>query len=554
MAQGRSWTGRDAPTRIRTWDLLLRRESLYPTELSGPSASLGRIWSRPMATPGDEPPRPSLLSRRQVVRGSGLVAAGAAVAPGAVARALAAVPPDRSLARLETELDGALLRPGDPEFLPAALQTAWRFAVSPSAIAVCANADDASRAVMWARETGTPFAVRGGGHSYNGASTTPGLLISTRGMRDVTVDRNAGTVRMGAGALAGEMLTALKPHSALIPLGLCPMVGVAGLTLGGGWGAFAPAHGLTCDSLVAAEVVTADGKIITCSDAENRDLFWALRGAGQANFGVVTELTYKSFAAPRSVSACALAWLPDDLEAFVGTAQRFAARAPDGLGGELAFEPALSARTGGRMPMIARFFAIYQGPSSELQQVIEPLLKAAPPFDMSIQDSSVWDAFGFVQDAVPAGLFAHRASFLRGELPASGVRTFTDWLHRAVGSSQSPHVVAAMYLFGGKVKQVPAEATAFVHRDADLLLAFRAQWGVSEPPDVVAANQAWVDGFFNAMQPYVEPQAYQNFPDPRLRVPGRSYYDGDLRRLMAVKRRYDPDDLFRPPQGVPEAR
>jgi FAD/FMN-containing dehydrogenase len=359
---------------------------------------------------------------------------------------------------------------------------------------------------------------------------------------------------MGAGALAGEMLTALKPHSTLMPLGLCPMVGVGGLTLGGGWGAFAPSRGLTCDSLVEAQVVTADGDVLECSDSRNPDLFWALRGAGQANFGIVTELTYRTFPAPRSVSACALAWLPDDLESFVDIAQRFAANAPDALGGELAFEPALSARVNDSMPMIARFFAIYQGPSSELRDLLTPLLEAQEPFDFSIQDSSVWDAFGFVQDAVPAGLFAHRSSFLRGDLPSSGVATFAHWLRRAVGSSQSPHVVAAMYLFGGKVKEVPARATAFAHRNADLLLAFRTQWGVDEPPEVESANREWVDGFYEAMQPYVEPAAYQNFPDPGLRAAPGAYYEGDLRRLIAVKRRYDPHDLFRPPQGVPERR
>jgi FAD/FMN-containing dehydrogenase len=504
-----------------------------------------------------EIPRPGGLTRRQLVRGSGLLAAGAAgaaLAPGAVADAIAAAPADRSLEQLGRELDRRLLRPGDPEFLPTALQTAWRYAVSPAAIAVCASTQDAVRALKYVRETGTEFAVRGGGHSYEGASTTSGLLISTRGLRQVVVDPGAGTVRMGAGVLAGEMLTALKPHSVLIPLGLCPMVGVGALTLGGGWGAFAPSHGLTCDSLLSAEIVTADGQVLTCSERENSDLFWALRGAGQANFGIVTELTYKLFPAPRMVSACAIAWAPEDLEGFVQIAQQFAAHAPDALGGELAFEPALAARVADRMPMFARFSAIYQGPASELRQVLEPLLKAARPFELSIQDSSTWQAFGFVQDSVPAGRFAHRASFLRGQLPTAGVGTFTDFLRGAVGSSQSPHVVGAMYLFGGQVKRVPAHATAFAHRNADLLLAFRAQWGVSEPPDVVAANETWVNGFFDAMRPYVEPQAYQNFPDPGLRDPERSYYDGDLRRLMTVKHRYDPGDLFHYPQSVPEPR
>src|SRR5437763_192045 len=141
-----------------------------------------------------EIPRPGRLTRRQLVRRSGLVAAGtagAALVPSTVADAIAAAPADRSLAQLGRELDGQLLRPGDAEFLPTALQTAWRYAVSPAAIAVCASTEDVVRSVRYVRETGTQFAVRGGGHSYEGSSTTSGLLISTRGLRQVVVDPSA---------------------------------------------------------------------------------------------------------------------------------------------------------------------------------------------------------------------------------------------------------------------------------------------------------------------------------------------------------------------------
>jgi FAD/FMN-containing dehydrogenase len=191
---------------------------------------------------------------------------------------------------LASRLDGWLLRPGDAMYPAATMISAARYAgAQPAGIAVCVSPRDAATCVNWARENGVLVAIRSGGHNYAGFSTSEGLVIEVRGMLSVTVDQNAGTVTVAGGANNADVGAALKPYGLYFPGGRCPTVGVSGLTLGGGWGFSCRHLGMTCDSLVSTELVTASGEIVTASETENPDLFWAIRGAGGGNFGVHTS-------------------------------------------------------------------------------------------------------------------------------------------------------------------------------------------------------------------------------------------------------------------------
>src|SRR5215216_5597894 len=241
------------------------------------------------------------VSRRALLRATGIGAAGFATSPwlkGLTASADEATPvatlSDTAWDDLASRLSGRLLRPGDAMYPAATVINAARYmGVGPAGIAVCVSPEDAATCVTWARETGAPFAVRSGGHSYAGFSTSDGLVIDVKGMRSVTVDPATGTATVAGGANNADVASGLTPYGVYFPSGRCPTVGLSGLTLGGGWGFSCRHLGMTCDSLLATEVVTAAADIVTASETENADLYWAVRGAGGGNFGVHTSFTYR---------------------------------------------------------------------------------------------------------------------------------------------------------------------------------------------------------------------------------------------------------------------
>jgi FAD/FMN-containing dehydrogenase len=216
---------------------------------------------------------------------------------------------------------------------PAAtvINAARYMGTSPAGIAICISPDDAAACVKWARETGAPFAVRSGGHNYAGFSTSDGLIIDVKGMRAVSLNPAAGTVTVAGGANNADVGDALKPYGVYFPGGRCPTVGVSGLTLGGGWGLSCRHLGMTCDSLLTTEVVTANGEIVTASATENPDLFWAVRGAAGGNFGVHTSFTYK-VVPTKDVTFFSLSWSGGGTAELIDAITRMQIEGPRELG------------------------------------------------------------------------------------------------------------------------------------------------------------------------------------------------------------------------------
>src|SRR5512132_3160130 len=237
-------------------------------------------------------------------------------------------------ALLRRRVEGDVALPDSPAYQASRPPFNARFGdLRPSAIVSCASPQDAGEAISLARRHGLELATRAGGHSFAAHSSTQGVLVDLTPMRSVTVAGGVATV--GAGARLGEVYEALQEHDLTIPGGTCPPVGVAGQTLGGGLGILGTRYGVTSDHLIGAEVVLADGRILQCDDHHEADLFWALRGAGAGNFGIVTRLVFQAVPAPQTTTNLHLAWPFAQAAAVIGAWQRWAPTAPDELAASL---------------------------------------------------------------------------------------------------------------------------------------------------------------------------------------------------------------------------
>jgi hypothetical protein len=460
----------------------------------------------------------------------------------------AARPSESAWRDLAQRLDGPVLRPGDAGFHEAALPHNLRYAdVLPKGIAMCVDPSDVQTSILWAREHDIALVARAGSHSYAGFSSTHGLMIDVTRMPSVAVDASRGTVTAGAGARNGDVSAALAPHRIAIPQGRCPPVGIAGLTLGGGFGFSSRKLGLTSDRLIETTLVTAAGEIVTCNAVEETDLFWACRGGGGGNFGIHTSFTYEVVRVG-DVSVYRLEWQGTDTAAgLIATFGEILASAPDDFSLRLGLSapPPASRGQGIRVTAIGQHF----GPSSELLELLAPALRVATPASQSIADMTFVEASAFLAASGPPNSFIERSSYAAAPLSGDAVATILDELLRWPGGAASGYL--ALFSWGGAINRVPAAETAFVHRAGHFLLAVGADWEATDPASVVDANVAWANGFWQALQPDVMPFSYQNFADPELEDWPQAYYGSNLARLQLVKAAVDPDDVFRFPQSIP---
>jgi FAD/FMN-containing dehydrogenase len=498
------------------------------------------------------------ISRRTMLRAAGGGAAGLAVPPwwrGAAAHE-AATPTVRlgetAWNDLAQRLHGPLLRPGNAMYAPATIINATRYmGVLPAGIAVCTSAQDAATCVTWARDNGVPFAVRSGGHSYAGFSTSDGLVIDVKGMRTVAVDREADSVVVAGGASNADVAAALTPHGVYFPGGRCPTVGLSGLTLGGGWGFSCRHLGMTCDSLLATELVTASGDVVAASEQENPDLFWAVRGAGGGNFGVHTSFTYR-VAPTTDVAVCQLSWSGGDTAALAAALLALQQGGPRELGIRVGVGSQSRMPRSQPAPLDVDAIGLYWGPVAELAELLAPLERIQPPDARIVEQTRFASGREFLAHTVPIGTYQIKSGFVQGTLPAAGIATMLEWVGSMPGvPSRAPEDSVALFGFGGKVNDLAPDATAFVHRRDDALFTCSALWEPEDAPEAIAANLEWLDGFYAAMQPYLSGGAYQNFPDRGLPDWQHAYYGENAPRLVEIKRTWDPDNLFRFGQSIP---
>ncbi|MFI7359959.1 FAD-binding oxidoreductase [Streptomyces avidinii] len=502
------------------------------------------------------------LHRRQVL---GSAAAAVLATVGAAAR----TPDYGALAR---GIDGRLVLPGDPDHAEARRLFQPRYdSVAPAAVAYPAHAGDVAACLDFARRSTAPVVPRGGGHSYAGWSTrSAGLVIDTGAIAAVSVDGDG--VRIGAGARLGDVHTALAGRGRSVPTGLCPSVGIAGLTLGGGLGLASRAYGTTADRLTGARVVTPDGLVREVSADRDPDLFWALRGGGGGNFGVVTEFRFRTH--PVGASAFAeLHWTGAESAAVLRGWQRWLAALPDPFWSQVEFT--VEAGAGGAEPPAVRVVCLDGRLELERQLTRLSDLVGGAPRDSWIVVRSHEDTvlalsgcleLGPAQCRLPGTLpgrdpqgrlgrdpYTARSDFWAGGgLPDAAIGAVLDGVRRYGTSvpAGGRGVVQLDGVCGGAVNRVPAGGTAFVHRDSAFLAQYLAYWPESAPAAEVARHQDWLDRLWQALRPWASGRAYQNYIDPKLTDWREAYYGANLARLQEVRRAYDPDRLFRFPQAV----
>jgi FAD/FMN-containing dehydrogenase len=441
-------------------------------------------------------------------------------------------------AALRARITGEVVVQGSPGYDQARKPAIARFQdARPQAVVFCATAGDVAEALAVARRSGLRAVPRSGGHCFAGRSSSPGMVIDVTPMRSVSV--TGGVATIGAGARLGEVYDALGGQGLTIPAGCGPGVGIAGLTLGGGLGILGRTHGLTCDSLLAARVMLADGSAIACDGGRASDLFWGLRGAGHGTFGVVTSLDFRTVPEP-ATTAFHLTWPYDHAERVIRAWQDWVPAAP----GELAASLLITASSA-RPPEVNVFGAMLGGEAATVRLLGE--LKVPDPATAHTKPMPYRDTKRYLAGlgdqmtaAVPeAGHSFVKSEFFRRPLPDGAVAALAAGLGRDLRPGQARELDFSPW--GGAYNRVAADATAFPHRDAMFLLK---QAVTVRPADDQAAARDWLARSWAAVHPWGTGGAYPNFPDPDLDDPGHAYYLGNYDRLRQVKARYDPAGFF----------
>lgn len=462
------------------------------------------------------------------------------------------MPHDAEWRELHRAIDGEVVRPDSSDYERVRKPKMLRFHdLRPQAVVLCTSPQDVAATIAFARRHEMGTAIRSGGHSVAGRSSTRGLLVDVTRMNAVSVE--AGVATVGAGVRLGTLEDAVQPFGVTIPSGSSHSVGIAGLTLGGGLGILGRTYGLTCDHLLEARVVLADGSVIECDEHHEADLFWGLRGAGGGTLGVVTSLVFRTVPAP-DVTVFQLTWPFRVAPGLIGAWQGWATDAPDRLDATLRLHV-----NGDRdQAPTADLFGAMLGTESEAGDLIDHLIadSGAEPTWTSFRHLSYGGAKRYLDDLPPGGrsdeplpeplaqpavhLFT-KSEFFRRSLPPETVTSLIGDLLDGVAHGQIREVTFTPW--GGAYNRVPPNATAFAHRRE----RFIVQHLVSLTPEASttdrASARAWLRRSWSFVHPWGTGGVYPNFPDPDL--DSSAYLLGNHDRFLSVKKRYDPEGFFR---------
>jgi FAD/FMN-containing dehydrogenase len=450
------------------------------------------------------------------------------------------------LRALAAAVSGEVLSPEAPRYDEARAVWNVRFDRRPDVIVRCRRAEDVQAAVNAARDHRLRLSVKGGGHAY-AANTVGegGLLIDLSPMNEIEVDPEARTARVGPGARWGALAAATEGHGLVAVGGTVSTVGVAGLTLGGGSGYLSRKHGMAVDNLLSAEVVTADGRRVTASSDENADLFWALRG-GSGNFGVVTSFELRLHEAGPEILAGQIVHRFSDAERMIRLYRDFMLAAPDDVQG-YAFVL--------RVPPIPAFPEEFHGqlavdlvvfhPDPKAQKLFEPLLGVGEPILEYLQPQPFTVLLQSFDAGLPPGQRYESRSGQLKELSDAAIGAFVSGIGALPGAFTLSYIGPGG---GGAVGRVDPAATAFPHRTAPFEYHILAGW---TEPARDAEVTAWARGFHESMAPFSTGGVYVNLlgTDEGHRV--KAAYGGNYDRLVEIKRRWDPENLFRTNHNIP---
>jgi FAD binding domain/Berberine and berberine like len=429
------------------------------------------------------------------------------------------------VAELRDSLDGELFSRDSPgyEAIRRPANPTYREA-RPRLVVLCRSVSDVALALTYATATGERIVPRGGGHCFAGRSSTDGIVLDTSGLGGISVAGN-GIATIGAGARLGQVYAALHAYGRTLPAGCGPTVGIAGLTLGGGIGLLGRKHGLTCDRLAGAQVVLADGSVVDCDHDREPDLFWALRGAGGGQFGVVTALRFDTVPEPMTTRIEAR-WSGIALPELVEAWQAWAPGAPD----ELTVNLTLVSEPGA--PVEAILFGaatLEEGPTRELlRELTDRAIELRPGLPFHQLKAT------FSDQPEP-----HQTPRLRSEFFSHSMSPST--LASLLAQQSEPRATGRRQLtftaMGGAYNRVAEDATAFAHRGARFLLEH-----IGVDP--------WLDRSWATAHAEGSGRVYPNFPDPALDDWKTAYHGGNHGRLAKIKHHYDPQRLFDFPQAI----
>jgi FAD/FMN-containing dehydrogenase len=455
------------------------------------------------------------------------------------------------IAELKTGFGGELILPTDPGYDSA--RKIWNGMVDrrPALIARCATTTDVVRAVAFARDQPLPLAVRGGGHNIAGSAVCDdGVVVDLSMMRVAHVDTDARRAIVEGGALLSDLDAATQAHGLATPVGINSTTGIAGLTLGGGFGWLSRKYGMTVDNLESAEVVTASGEILRASAVEHPDLFWALRG-GSGNFGVVTRFEFRLHPVGPELLSGLIVYSAAEARSVLRQYREFVAQSPDDLTAWAVLRqapplPFLPASVHGQPVVVLAL--LYAGDPAQGAALIEPLRRLGTPLGehIGVQPYCAW------QQAFDPLLTAGARNYWKSHNLSALADGLIDVVGAFLDRLPSPQCEIFIASLGGAASRPTPADTAYAHRDARFVMNVHARWADAADD---ARCIAWAREFFGAASPFATGGVYVNFltADEGDRV--AAAYGSSHQRLAEIKRRYDPDNLFHTNQNIaPAAR
>ncbi len=520
-----------------------------------------------------------MLSRSRFLKSGVSAAALASVGASLPGCSVAGTPSPRtsSLNELRSAIRGQVVTPADPAYGVESQPWNARFAgVLPIAVVLVASADDVAQTITFARAHRFGFAIRNGRHSFAGFSANAGLIVDVSNLVDVRADRAGERATFGAGLTNLPLFTKLWPTRMTVPAGTCPTVGITGLSAAGGFGRLSRLYGLTCDNILELKLVTAAGEIVTASQHEHPDLLWACKGGGGGNFGAVVELTARLHPVDMLFTEIGYTFPIASALRVMTAFQEWAPELPDR--GHCWTEIHTGDPKDGAAVVVEFTFA---GPESQARVLGEKLVRAAGvrPSATSIMTAPYLST---MRDYICAGLRPDECAYTgvspHGVLPRPAFYAKSDlirttWpaeafeaLVEAIERRQADPVMTpkdyigginigkfAFETAGGAIARPPTIPGAFAHRDIRYVVQYQSRWRPFASDAVANANIAWTNAAYESVRSWLSGSAYQGYADPELPDWQRQYYGTSLHRLRAIKRKYDPDNVFRYPQSIPPA-
>jgi len=441
--------------------------------------------------------------------------------------------------------EGEVIGPADARYDEARALYNAMFDKRPAVIARCTSAADVARAVGFAREHGMPLAIRGGAHNGAGlASVDDGIVADLSTLRSVSVDPDTRTVRVAGGCTWKEVDAATNPHGLAVPCGIISTTGVGGLTLGGGIGHLTRSCGLTIDNLLSAQVVLADGQLVTASADENAELFWALRGGG-GNFGVVTQFTFRAHPVSDVVGGPTF-WPIEQADEVMSAYREFLPALSRNASGFFCFHtvpPGPPFPEEIHMRKVCGIVWSIDGSDEQAEQAMAPMLEVGTLLMHGAQRLPIPALNSLFDELYPTGeQWYWRADFVN-ELPDESIARNTEWNERMPTWKCGTHI----YPIDGAAHDVGSGDTPWGYRDT--------RWSqviisVDSDPAGASALRDWAIGYWEAVHPYSAGGAYVNFMMEEGDARVRATYGGNYERLARAKATYDPDNVFHVNQNI----